>query len=170
MASLKWSSSDAVWIEEVDDEHKEIFAALAEFKKVSSRTGTPADIRKSLERLTESMAGHFAHEERLMDAAQYYALNWHKRLHGAVMRKVGQFAAAIEEGDRNAPRAMAKYLASWLRNHTRLADRMMGAYLRNERRSVGKIVFRAGTKAADACSWVDSMGNRFDPLATTNGL
>ena len=169
MASLKWSASDAVWIEEVDDEHKEIFAAIAGFQKRLG-TGSGEAIRESLERLTSAISEHFAHEERLMYACRYYSLSWHKSLHDAALGKVRYFAEGIEQGDMGAARAMIRYLKSWLRTHTRLADRMMGAYLRNEQRSVGKIVFRAGTKAADACAWVDSAGNRFDPMTTPNGL
>ncbi len=169
MAALKWSTSDAVWIEEVDDEHKEIFAAIAGFQTLLG-TGSREEIRESLGRLTSAVSEHFAHEERLMRASRYYSLSWHKGLHDAALRKVRYFADGIEQGDTGAARAMVKYLRSWLRTHTRLADRMMGAYLRNEQRSLGKIVFRAGTKAADACGWVDSAGNRFDPTTTHNGL
>jgi hypothetical protein len=65
---------------------------------------------------------------------------------------------------------MVEYLSSWLRDHTRVADRMMAAHLRNQRRCVIRLAFRAGTKPADACAWVDSTGNSFDPLATTTSL
>lgn len=169
MASLKWSASDAVWIEEVDDEHKEIFEAIAGFQKLLG-AASREEIRKSLERLISAMTEHFAHEERLMHAARYYSLDWHKGLHAGALRKVRYFATGIEQGDTGAARSLVKYLKSWLRTHTRLADRMMGAYLRNEQRSLGKIVFRAGTKAADACAWVDSAGNRFEPTATPHRL
>ena len=63
-----------------------------------------------------------------------------------------------------------EYLTGWLHNHTRVADRMMGAHLRNQRLCVGKLVFRAGTKAAEACKWVDSRGKAFDPLETTKSF
>ena len=64
---------------------------------------------------------------------------------------------------------MVEYLVRWLRNHTHVPDRMLSAHLRNERRA-GRITFRAGTKPAEARAWVDSAGNRFDPLATTTGF
>jgi hemerythrin-like metal-binding protein len=170
MRAIRWTTSEAVWIEEIDDDHKEIFADLARVQKVLSNDGPPADIRKALERLTSTIAGHCEHEERLMRASRYGSLRWHKKLHEAVGRNVQQFAAAIEGGDREAGRALVEYLADWLPDHARTADRMMAAHLRNACLGVGKLVFRVGTKPADACTWVDSTGNAFDPLATTKGL
>jgi hemerythrin-like metal-binding protein len=168
MRSLKWSTSEAVWIEEIDDEHKEIFAGVANLQKVLA--GGLSEIRQALDHLTGTIAGHFEHEERLMRASRYGSLRWHQQMHSAACRNVKRFALAIERGDREAGRAMVEYLTQWLPNHARVADRMMGAHLRNRQLSVGKLVFRAGTKAANACTWVDASGNAFDPLATTKSL
>jgi hypothetical protein len=57
---------------------------------------------------------------------------------------------------------LVDYLTSWLNDHTCVADRMMGAFLRNQRRCV-KLTFRAGTKPMDACAWVDVNGDAFNP-------
>jgi hemerythrin-like metal-binding protein len=170
MRAIRWTTSEAVWIEEIDDDHKEIFEDLAEFQKELFGDGTPAELRKALERLTATIVGHFEHEERLMRAARYGSLGWHKKLHEAAGRSVQRFATAIADGDREAGRALVEYVVEWLHDHTRTADRMMASYLRNACLSVGKLVFRVGTKPAEACTWVDSTGNAFDPLATTEGL
>jgi hypothetical protein len=69
----------------------------------------------------------------------------------------------MAEGDAAAGLALVEYLTSWLRDHTRLADRMMGAALRNY--SLCKVTFRVGTKPADACKWVNSRGEQFDPAS-----
>ena len=170
MTPLKWSTSHAVWVTEIDDEHKEIFVAVGELQSLLTGSARLPQIRKMLGRLTTAAADHFAHEERLMHASRYPGLRWHKRQHDAARRKAEEFAAAIEAGDKEAGLAMVEYLTGWLRDHTRVADRMMGAHLRNQARCVGKLTFRAGTKPANACSWVDSTGNRFDPLATATRL
>jgi hemerythrin-like metal-binding protein len=170
MRSIKWSTSEAVWIEEIDDDHKEILANLAELQKVLSGSGALAGIREALERLTTTIVGHFDHEERLMRASRYGSLRWHKALHEAARRNVEGFALAIESGDHEAGPALVEYLTDWLPAHARVADRMMGAHLRNECLGVGKLFFRVGTKPAESCTWVDSTGNAFDPLAETKGL
>jgi hemerythrin len=170
MRNLTWTTSEAVWIDEIDDQHKEIFEGVGRFQKCLSQSAPPAETHRVLDGLTTSITEHFAHEERLMRAARYPSLRWHKKLHDDAGRKVTEFVAQIEDGRKGAGHELVEYLGNWLRRHTRVADRMMGAYLRNRMRSIGKLTFRAGTRPAEACAWVDATGNRFDPLARTTSL
>jgi hemerythrin len=104
-----------------------------------------------------------------MRAARYGSLRWHKQSHDAAHRRVGQFVQRIEQGDAEAGPELVEYFTSWLHDHTRLADRMMGAFLRNHQRSMWKLTFRAGTKPMDSCTWVDANGDTFNPKASDNG-
>jgi hemerythrin len=169
MRSLKWSTSHAVFITEVDDEHKEIFEAISSLEKALAGHSTAAEIRKLTKRLTDCIAGHFAHEERLMRAARYSALRWHKQQHATAMKRVSQLLLGLERGDARTGVELIDYLTLWLHNHTRLADQMMGAFLRNQQRFMWKVTFRAGTKPPDACSWVRANGERLDPQTGVSG-
>jgi len=169
MRSLKWSTSHAVFVTEIDDEHKEIFRAVADLQEALSGTDAPHDMHQLTQRLCESIEGHFAHEERLMRAARYGSVRWHKQQHDNARIRVGKFVARIRQGDAAAGIELVEHLTSWLRDHTRLADRMMGAFLRNQRRCV-KLTFRAGTKPVDAGDWIDTKGDKFDPLAVKSGF
>ena len=161
MRSLKWSISHAVFVSEIDDEHKEIFEALSNVQEVLGSGAS--EIRIPMQRLVTAMVEHFAHEERLMRAARYDGMRWHKKQHGNARRRVEHFIRRIERGDPEAGPALVEYLSSWLRDHTRLSDQMLGACLRNHERGLCKMTFRAGTKPMDACNWTDVNGNRFDP-------
>src|ERR1017187_2094155 len=154
MRYLKWSTSHEVFVTEIDDEHKEIFEAVSNLQRVLSSRGPLLEIRKLTQRLAACTVEHFAHEERLMRASRYGSLRWHKQQHDNARRRVEQFVLRIEQGDTEAGLALVDYLAAWLRDHTRLADRMMGAFLRNQQRCLCKVTFRAGTKPMDACAWV----------------
>jgi hemerythrin len=169
MSALRWSMSQAVFLPEIDDEHKEIFAAVSELQEGLSRRGPLPEICELAKRVAACTVEHFAHEERLMRAARYKSLRWHKQQHDVARRRVRQFVGGIEEGDTAAGSALAGYLTTWLCNHASLPDRMLGAYLRNHQRSLFHLTLRAGTKPADACAWVDSKGDRFDPLAGKAG-
>jgi hemerythrin len=169
MRALKWSTSHAVFVTEVDDEHREIFEAVSKLQKALSISGPFPEIHKLTQNLIACIVEHFAHEERLMRAARYGSMGWHKQQHDNACRRGRQFVARIERGDIDAGIELVGYLTSWLRDHTRLADRMMGAFLRNQQRCV-KLTCRAGTKPADACDWVDSKGDKFDPLAAKKGF
>jgi hemerythrin len=153
MCSLKWSTSHAVFVTEIDDDHKEIFEALANFQAALSEHGRSPEAGRLCLRVAGRIEDHFAHEERLMRAARYRSLGWHKRKHDNARKRVGQYLSRLEQGDGGAGTALVGYLTSWLKEHTRLADAMPGAFLRNHERGLWKMSFRAGTKPADACVW-----------------
>jgi hemerythrin len=161
MRSLKWSTSNAAFVPEIDDEHKEIFEQVSAIQRALAGGAASPRIQALSQRLLTEMVNHFAHEERLMRAARYSAMRWHKRQHDNARKRAGQFTARINDGDNEAGSELVAYISSWLRDHTRLADRMLGAALRNH--SLCKVVFRAGTKPADACSWFDTTGEKFNP-------
>ncbi len=169
MRSLKWIISHAVFLPEIDDEHKEIFQAVSDLQNGLENRGASADVPVLIDRLIASIVDHFAHEERLMRAARYGSLRWHKQQHDHARTRTGRFVARIEQGDIGAGNELVEYLTAWLRDHTRLSDRMMGAFLRNQRRCV-QLTFRACTKPLDACDWVDSKGEKFDPLAVKSSF
>lgn len=162
MRYLKWDASHAVFLTEIDDEHKEIFQALADLQEAVSSQARIEDVCRLAERLTLAVGQHFAHEERLMRAARYRSIDWHRRLHLHARRRVRQFVARLETGDLAACRELVEYLMEWLDNHTRLADMMLGAFLRNEMRAC-TMSFRTGTQPMEACEWVDSSGAKFNP-------
>jgi hemerythrin len=163
MLTLEWSASHAVYVTDMDDEHVEIFQALSELDRSLATGRPPSAIRQEAQALATQVDGHFAHEERLMRAARYGSFRWHKRLHNHARKRVAQFVSRLEQGEADAGLKLIEYLTSWLHDHTRLADMMLGAFLRNHRRGLYKMTFRAGTKPIDACQWVNSNGEKFDP-------
>src|ERR1039457_5237427 len=110
MPSLKWSTSHAVFVTEIDDEHKEIFETVRDFQKVLTSRGPLFEIRKLTQRLVSCIVEHFAHEERLMCAARYDSIRWHKQKHETARRRVEQFVLRIEQGDIKAGLGLVEYL------------------------------------------------------------
>ena len=158
-----------MFVTEIDDEHKGIFEVVADCREIFASGCDLPRIRNATERLANRIHEHFAHEERLMRAARYGSLRWHKQSHDSARRRVKGFVLRIERDDREAGTELIEYLTSWLRDHTRLADRMMASALRNHLRCMGKLTFRAGTKPAQACGWVTINGEAFEPGARDAG-
>lgn len=163
MNTLKWTIEHSVFVAEIDDQHKEIFEALRRLQSALRNTVELPEIRRLTEALTANLTGHFAHEERLMRAARYGSFNWHKLQHNNARKRVRQFVRRIEAADPNAGLELVEYLTSWLHDHTRLTDRMLGAFLRNHERSMFRLTFRAGTKPMNACTWTTARGESLDP-------
>src|SRR3954451_6797922 len=122
MLTMEWSATHAVYVTEVDDEHREIFEALSALQQSLSTGGPRSGIGKQAQALAAHVDGHFAHEERLMRAARYGSFRWHKRLHDIARKRVTLFMRRLKEGDADAGLELIDYLTSWLHDHTRLAD------------------------------------------------
>ena len=135
MRLFKWSKSNAVFVPDLDDEHRMIFQATTELQQ-ALRSGAPLfEVQEILHRLIACAEDHFAHEEKLMRGARYLSFDWHKRQHETARKRLRQYAPLIEKGDAEAGAALVEFLTHWLHDHTRVTDRMMGAFLRNQQRT-----------------------------------
>lgn len=138
MQSFKWTKAHAVYLPQVDAEHRNLFR-MAEELHQAARTGTQsARVRELVRPFLAAIEEHFAHEERIMKAASCPDLGWHKLQHDTLRKRIGAFAADIEAGNTEAPMAMLEYLGRWLKDHLGLTDRMMGAHVRNYERLTAK--------------------------------
>jgi hemerythrin-like metal-binding protein len=134
MALIKWSDGNAVYLPEIDAEHRSVFLIAGELHKALLARATPEKVRAVLRNLLAQTEGHFQHEERLMRAVDYPAYEWHKRQHDTVRKRVKAMARHVAGGDSDAPTLLLDFLEGWLRDHTALSDRMMASYLRNHER------------------------------------
>ena len=134
MALFHWSDSNAVYLPEIDAEHRSLFLIAGELHKALHARTTSEKFRAVLRNLLAHTEGHFQHEERLMRAVDYPSYGWHKRQHDTVRKRVKALARRIADGDSDAPMLLLEYLSGWLRDHTGLTDRMMASYLRNHDR------------------------------------
>jgi hemerythrin-like metal-binding protein len=79
-------------------------------------------------------AEHRNHEEQLMRAAAYSSYEWHKQQHDTLRKRARDFRARFEAGEHQCAEMLLGFLAVWLKEHTLVADRMLGASLRNYER------------------------------------
>ena len=134
MRLFKWDKMHAVFMPEIDAEHKNIFRLADELSQAVAGRAPIDQARAILRELIASGEDHFAREERLMRATNYPGSAWHKRQHDTVRKRLKEFAPRIEAGERRAAAELLEFLSGWLRDHVRLADCMMAAHVRNYER------------------------------------
>jgi hemerythrin len=139
MKPFKWSKAKAVFIPEIDAEHKTIFRAAEELQSRVEAGAPAADLVPRLKALAEHAESHFEHEEGLMRDSMCPSLEWHKKQHNTVRKRLRQFIPRIEQGEREALTPLMEFLAGWLRDHTVLTDRIMSAHLRNHHRAITRV-------------------------------
>jgi hemerythrin len=131
MSLFKWTNAHSVFLPEVDAEHRAIYRLGDELHKALLAGAGSAQLKPILANLLDSAELHFRHEERLMRAVHYTSFAWHKRQHDAARKRAKAAAKRIEAGDSAAAGELLEFLSVWLRDHMAVADRMMGARLRN---------------------------------------
>lgn len=135
MYYLAWSKTLTVDVPEIDADHRGLVRLAHELRR-SINTGAP---RRKLRPLLKDLSGHtythFRREERLMRSAAYPLLPWHKRRHATGRKIVTHLELCLGTGDMEASLFLLESYEGWLQDHIRLADRMLGAYLRNYQRA-----------------------------------
>jgi hemerythrin len=131
MARFKWTSVHSVYLPEIDAEHRALFSLGDELQKGLEKGKELSALRPILVNLIATTEAHFKHEERIMKAAHYTSYAWHKKQHDAVRWRVRRLVKRIDAGEPVAAEELLEFLAEWLKTHTQVADRMMGAYIRN---------------------------------------
>lgn len=135
MRSLQWTEENSVYVPELDEEHQAMFH-LAQQLRHAAMGGEPA-VRLELQaqRLMEEVASHFRHEESLMREAGYPQTDWHQRQHATARAQLTTLVDSIRSGEQASIFESLEAIAKWMRDHTSIADRMAGAYLRNHLRA-----------------------------------
>ena len=131
MSLFRWSNALSVYLPEIDAEHRALYRLGDELHKALLAGADTAHFKPVLANLLESIEQHFRHEERLMRAIHYTSFDWHKQQHDAVRKQCKAVAKRFEAGETVAAAELLAYLSEWLRGHLGVADRMMGARLRN---------------------------------------
>ena len=134
MPKYEWTGEQhAVHVPQVDDEHRALFGLCGDLER-ALEGAPPGEVESIVDKLMARTAEHFAHEERQMRTAGYAHYAWHQRQHHAARARITRLERRIRSGDREAAAELLQYLEGWLNDHIAIADRMLGAFLRNHQR------------------------------------
>ncbi|HVN05396.1 MAG TPA: bacteriohemerythrin [Bryobacteraceae bacterium] len=136
MRKVQWNTSHAVHVPEVDNEHQALFRLCNELQSVLGSGARARQINSTLNELSDHMADHLGHEEREMRASGYSLYAWHRRQHRALQARCAPLEKCVRNGDRAGALESLESLCRLLDEHIRLADRMLGAHLRNHQREL----------------------------------
>jgi hemerythrin len=134
MPNFKWNAAYAVYLSDIDSQHKDLFKLSGELYRALVAGAEPAKVESLMSDVLEHITVHFAHEEALMEETAYPSRGRHVRQHQTAMKRAAGLVKSIRKGDTAASTEALEFMGSWLRDHTSVADKMMGSYLRNRRR------------------------------------
>ncbi|MDR1287283.1 MAG: hemerythrin family protein [Treponema sp.] len=130
--AYQWDSSLETGYDKVDNQHKQLVAALNAIIE-ASRNGKGSDeIFKTLDFLTGYTIMHFADEEKLQIKYDYPDYLIHKRYHDEFKVTVGELTRRlVKEGpSEEMVNTVTTAIGDWLLNHIKGDDFRMAAYVK----------------------------------------
>jgi hemerythrin len=129
--TLEWTSSLAVGVDEIDEQHQELFRR-AERLILALKAGDRSEVEPLIRYLSDYVVSHFDCEERWMARAEYPGLPAHQDAH---RRFKDDFAELTREYQRKGPTPLMaltvnNWLAEWLRSHIAVLDVALADWLR----------------------------------------
>lgn len=120
-----WSDDYSVGVEELDQQHRAIFDALATLEEARP-SGDAARVLACLAEVLEDARAHFAAEEEFLAAAGYPALVRQRVQHGIFLKRLRE----LLEGRDEISGRVVESLESWLAGHILGLDQEYAAWLR----------------------------------------
>ena len=132
---IRWQSSNEVFVPELDAEHRTLFRMVEELRRMMKSDGAQAGVAGSMRALLSEAEAHFGREEQLMGDSRFWGASWHQGQHATARKHLRNALRAHQKGDAAKADRELKSLGSWLDDHTSIADRILGAFLRNHART-----------------------------------
>lgn len=129
--SFSWNNDLITGIEDVDTQHKELFARINALLTSCDKASGRDEVRGYIEYLREYIAYHFAAEEREMTTYKYPGLAAHEAEHEHFKKQVNQlYREYTEQGtSEQILRTTVWSSGEWFVNHILKTDKAMAAFL-----------------------------------------
>ncbi|MDR0601385.1 MAG: hemerythrin family protein [Treponema sp.] len=130
--AYQWDSSLETGYEKVDNQHKQLVAALNSIIEASRQGKGKDEIFKTLDFLTGYTIMHFADEEKLQVQYDYPDYLIHKRYHDEFKITVGELTRRLvaEGPSEEMVNTVTTAIGDWLLNHIKGDDFRMAAYVK----------------------------------------
>lgn len=124
---MKWDSSFAIGIEEIDNQHKKIFEHLLALENSVEKRDPWHILHFFLTELTEYMRFHLAVEEALLEIIRYPDRASHCDSHARLMEQIAKLEEQLKSkatGDN-----LVGFFEDWFVRHVLASDREYVAYI-----------------------------------------
>jgi len=130
--AYKWDSSLETGYERVDNQHKQLVAAVNNLMDASMNGKGNAAVMETLEFLTGYAVKHFADEEQLQVQFNYPDYLYHKRIHDEFKVVVGELVGKVnnEGPTEEIIDKVSTTIGSWLLNHIKGDDFRMATFVK----------------------------------------
>jgi len=132
--AIEWKEDLAVGVNEIDNQHKELFRKVSELFDACSAGKGKEQIDPIMNYLQDYVVLHFGGEEKLMKQYNYLDYENHKLQHDQFIK---DFLGLKEKIEKNGVTGLTivqlnQVLVDWLIKHIRKTDKAFGAFLKEK--------------------------------------
>ena len=118
MALMTWTADQyGTNVGFADEEHRILFDKLNKLYDLATGGAARAAISTQLDDLIAYVVGHFAHEEKEMQAKDYAGYDRHKEEHEALIGVCAGLQAKFHAGEAEVTEEVGQMVKGWLDNH-----------------------------------------------------
>ncbi len=111
-----WKDEYALGVGSMDAEHKTLIEKINHLAETLQKGKVTSAVKRAFADLGAYTQEHFAHEEAYQASISYPEIEAHKKLHKQLLQQLGEFGAAIENGQVDAV-ALMRFINNWLLKH-----------------------------------------------------
>jgi len=130
MGRIEWDPALATGDEQVDAEHRALYALVAEMDRLVAAGETRDVVEASLTRVLTYAHEHFGHEEALMTRIGYPEIEHHQQLHREFAAEAERLSIERLAGVHFSAEGLTDFMHSWLNTHVGVEDRKLGEFIR----------------------------------------
>lgn len=132
MADLRWDDSLLIGIDEIDEQHKQLFRLANELQEKLRAGDAKSQVDAAIRELITYIQTHFTAEERLMVEQDYPGLAEQQAQHRGFIQKIALFIKGAQNHNPLIARDILLFLRTWYTAHISTTDRTFGEFM-NER-------------------------------------
>lgn len=131
---IKWTEDLATGVNEIDDQHKELFKIINELFNACNKGKGRETIDKVILFLSDYVIHHFGTEERLMTRYNYPQSRSHKSKHQNFLKGYSDLKRELEISEERLIAIIGtnQLLGDWWINHIGKVDKALGEFLKTQ--------------------------------------
>ncbi|MBF0449803.1 MAG: bacteriohemerythrin [Candidatus Magnetomorum sp.] len=126
---FSWRHDYSVNVEEMDNQHKEMFNAANELYEASQGDSGKEVLLDALDFLIRYTEVHFHEEEKLMRSKNFPDLESHQKKHAYLIKQIKSFQTKYCSDEIKIGSELIDFLKDWIVNHILREDRQYGQWL-----------------------------------------
>lgn len=130
--AIEWNDSLSVGVEEIDNQHKELFRQINELIEACHKGKGPEAVGEVLNFLDRYARLHFGTEEGYMQQYNFPDYSNHRLQHQEFMTNMAEVKRRFAEEGPGVHIVVItnRILAGWLNTHIRRSDKVLGAHIK----------------------------------------